>query len=200
MSSSRSGTARASRRPRAASARSSRRSLADAACDDQPVQLSAREARERQAVLSRQLAGDRLHLGDLFRGENGADGPRVLDQQGRRDAAHESACASARPRPAPCRAGRRSPGSSDRQPHTRPSSPAAPPCAGACNKRPAARAPHAQRSPSRSHKGSCPPPPQRSSERPRLLLLKLDRTYGREHLATSATCVTHRRKSTDRTP
>ena len=54
-----------------------RRRVTQAALDDQPVQLSAREAAERQAVRRRQLARERLHLGDLLRGENGAGDPRA---------------------------------------------------------------------------------------------------------------------------
>ena len=38
------------------------------------MQLSAREARQGQAMRDRQLAADRLDLGDLLRGENPADG------------------------------------------------------------------------------------------------------------------------------
>jgi hypothetical protein len=45
--------------------------------DHQAVKLSAREARQRQAVDGRQLAGDRLDLGDLLRGE-AARAPRAL--------------------------------------------------------------------------------------------------------------------------
>jgi len=56
------------------------RGVGDTSLDHQPVQLSAREAAERQAVGGRQLAGDRLDLGDLLRGENGAGAPRVGDQ------------------------------------------------------------------------------------------------------------------------
>ncbi len=41
------------------------------------MQLSPRKAGERQAVGGRQLAGDRLDLGDLLRGENGAGAPRA---------------------------------------------------------------------------------------------------------------------------
>lgn len=50
------------------------RRLGHAALDDQAVQLNAREARQRQFVAVRQLAGDRLDLGDLLRWENGAGG------------------------------------------------------------------------------------------------------------------------------
>ena len=57
-----------------------RRRVGDAALDHQPMQLSAREAAERQAVGGRQLARDRLDLGDLLRGENGAGDPRVGDR------------------------------------------------------------------------------------------------------------------------
>ncbi len=53
------------------------RRLSDALLDDQPMQLSAREASQRTVVLGRQLARDRDDLGDLLRGENGAGGPRV---------------------------------------------------------------------------------------------------------------------------
>jgi hypothetical protein len=38
------------------------------------VDVSRRAARERNAH-GRRLAGDRLHLGDFLRGENGAGGP-----------------------------------------------------------------------------------------------------------------------------
>jgi hypothetical protein len=48
-----------------------------AALDHQPVQLSAREAPQRDAVGDRQLARERLDLGDLLRGENGAGDPRA---------------------------------------------------------------------------------------------------------------------------
>ena len=58
-----------------------RRRLGHAALDDQGVQLNAREARQRQIVAARQLAGDRLDLGDLVRGENGAGDPTALDPQ-----------------------------------------------------------------------------------------------------------------------
>jgi len=43
------------------------------------VKLSAAEARERDAVGGGQLARERLDLGDLLRGENGAGGPRAVD-------------------------------------------------------------------------------------------------------------------------
>ncbi len=39
----------------------------------------------------RQLAGERLHLGDLLRGENGAGGPRALDPRARPGAARRNA-------------------------------------------------------------------------------------------------------------
>jgi hypothetical protein len=42
------------------------------------VQLSAREAAQRHTVRERQLARDRLDLGDLLRGENGAVDPRAV--------------------------------------------------------------------------------------------------------------------------
>jgi hypothetical protein len=54
-----------------------RRGLAHPPLDHQAVQLSAREAPERQAMGERQLARDRLDLGDLLRGENGAGAPRA---------------------------------------------------------------------------------------------------------------------------
>jgi hypothetical protein len=54
-----------------------RRRVADGARDDQPVQFSATEAPHRATVLGPQLAGDRDHLGDLLRGENGAGDPRA---------------------------------------------------------------------------------------------------------------------------
>ena len=54
-----------------------RRRVGDALLDDQPVQLSAREAAQRPVVRGRQLARDRDDLGDLLRGENGAGDPRA---------------------------------------------------------------------------------------------------------------------------
>jgi hypothetical protein len=51
------------------------RRVGDALLDDQPVQLSAREASQRPVVTGRELAGDRDDLGDLLRGENGAGDP-----------------------------------------------------------------------------------------------------------------------------
>ena len=54
------------------------RGLGDAAFDDEAVKLSAAEARERDAAGGGQLAGDRLDLGDLLRGENGAGDPRAV--------------------------------------------------------------------------------------------------------------------------
>ena len=58
-----------------------RRRRADGALDHQPVQLSAREARQRDAQLARQLARDRLDLRDLLRGKNGAGDQTALDPQ-----------------------------------------------------------------------------------------------------------------------
>jgi hypothetical protein len=54
------------------------RRLSDAALDDEAVQLRAAEARERDTVGGGQLARDRLDLGDLLRGENGAGDPRAV--------------------------------------------------------------------------------------------------------------------------
>ena len=54
-----------------------RRRVGHAALDHQPVQLSARETAERQAARHGQLARDRLDLGDLLRGKNGAGDPRA---------------------------------------------------------------------------------------------------------------------------
>ena len=54
-----------------------RRRLGNAPLDHQAVQLNPGEARERQLVAARQLARDRLDLGDLLRGENGAGDPRA---------------------------------------------------------------------------------------------------------------------------
>ena len=45
------------------------RRVGDTTLDDQPVQLSAGEARQRHALILGQLASDRLDLGDLLRGE-----------------------------------------------------------------------------------------------------------------------------------
>jgi hypothetical protein len=53
------------------------RGLGNPTLDHQTVKLSAGEARERDAAGGGQLAGDRLHLGDLLRGENGAGDPRA---------------------------------------------------------------------------------------------------------------------------
>jgi hypothetical protein len=53
----------------------------DTTLDHQAVQLNPGETRERQLVGARQLARDRLDLGDLFRGENDAVGPTALDPQ-----------------------------------------------------------------------------------------------------------------------
>jgi hypothetical protein len=74
-----------------------RRRLRDAALDHQTVQLSAREAPERQAVRGRQLAGDRLDFGDLLRGENGAGDPRAACPSDRPDARPQTAFANAQP-------------------------------------------------------------------------------------------------------
>jgi len=52
-----------------------RRRVGDALLNDQPVQLSAREASQRPLVAGRQLARHRDDLGDLLRGENGAGDP-----------------------------------------------------------------------------------------------------------------------------
>src|SRR5438128_4309064 len=133
------------------------RGLADAPLDDQPVQLSAREARERGALPARKLAGDRLHLRDLFRGENGGGDPNALDPRAPPTADRGSVVASERRPPAPSPAGGRSPRSSTPQSRTEPSSPAARPCAAACNRRPGARARPAPRWPRRFDKGSVPP-------------------------------------------
>ena len=137
-----------------ASNRRSRR-LAEATLDDEPVQLSPGEARERDALRSRQPAGDRFHLGDLFRGENGAGGPHACDPRAPANARRGSACASARPRLALSRGAPRSRRSSGPQPRRGSSSPAVLPCADGCSRQPDARAQPAPRCSRRSRTGSC---------------------------------------------
>jgi hypothetical protein len=130
--------------------------LADPPLDHEPVQLSAREARERDALRARQLAGDRLHLRDLFREENAAGDPTALDRRALAAARRRSAVASGRRPPAPSPGGGRSPRSSTPRPRTGPSSPAARPCAAACNRPPDARARPARQCSRRPGKGSVP--------------------------------------------
>ncbi len=139
---------------------------AEAALDDQPVQLSAREARKRQPLRRRQLADERLHLGHLLRGENGAGGPRAHDPRARPAAPRRSASASGRLLVAPFPTGARSQCCSHPRRHTGSSSPAPPPCAATSNTRPGAPtrpAPHRSKQsrtrsswPQRQH--STPPP------------------------------------------
>src|SRR5262249_48186461 len=117
------------------------------------------EARDRHALRARQLAGDRLHLRDILRGENGAGGPTARDPRAPEAAPHGSALASARRPPAPTQACARSRHSTTPLPRTRPSSLAAPPCAAACSRPPDAQAGSAPQRSTRSRAGSSLPPP-----------------------------------------
>ena len=158
--------------------------LADPPSDDEPVQLSAREARERQAVLSGQLAGDRLHLRHLVRGENAADGPAAVGREGRPDAARRSACATARPSVASSRGGGRSPHSSAPRWRARRSSPAAPGRAAPCSGRLGSAAPVPPPRSARSGRGSSPSRLPVSAAAALLLHQDRARINGREHLGS----------------
>ena len=103
-----------------------RRRLGDAALDHQAMQLSPGEARERQLVGTRQLARDRLDLGDLLRGENDAAGQTALDPQARQDARHRTGLFAARRCRASNPAERRYRCPASPRPHTGSSAPAAP--------------------------------------------------------------------------
>jgi hypothetical protein len=104
------------------------------------VKLSPREARERDALGARELAGDRLDLGHFLRGENGAGGPTALYLRGPRAALRRSVFASARPPPSKSQAVRRSRCWSRRpRPSTR-AWPAGPRGGGGCSRRRGARA------------------------------------------------------------
>ena len=72
------------------------RRVADAALDDEPMQLRTTEARERNAAALGQLARDRLDLGDLLRGGSGAGVPRVFCRSIPRSAPHRTVFATAR--------------------------------------------------------------------------------------------------------
>jgi hypothetical protein len=58
------------------------------------MNVSARAARQR-TILARWFAGDRLHFGDLFRGENDAVDPTALDLTNPQDDAHGNVFATA---------------------------------------------------------------------------------------------------------
>src|SRR6266542_1090515 len=131
------------------------RRLADGPLDNEAVQLSAREARQRQTLPAGQLARDRLDLGDLFRGENDAGGPRVRDPQAHQGARRGSVSASAQQRQRSSPAAVRSRRSWHPRPRRAPASRAAPAYTEACNTPLDARAP------------SAPPPPARSNIPPR---------------------------------
>ncbi len=133
-----------------------RRRLADAALDDQPVQLSAREARERDALRARQLARERLHPRDLLRGENAADGQAVADHQDRPAAPRRSVSATTTPCAPSSRAGARSPRSSAPQRQAGRSSPATPRRAAPCSGQPSNAAPAPPPRSDRSRKDSSP--------------------------------------------
>jgi hypothetical protein len=124
--------------------------LADPALDDEAVQLSTREAGKRQPLRLWQLAGERLHLGDLLQGENSAGGPRAADPRARPAAPRRTASANAPPPAAPSPAAARSRWCSDRRPRTEPSSPPPPPRAATCNRQRDAPTPRAPRRSTRS--------------------------------------------------
>ena len=123
-----------------------RRRVCHAALDHQPVQLSAREAAQRQAVRDRQLARDRLDLGDLLRGENGAGDPTAACPSTPPDDARRIFVATARPAPPMCPAGPRSRCRAGPRPHRARSARAAPPETAAS---PPARLAQAPRAPPR---------------------------------------------------
>ena len=77
-----------------------RRGVGDAALDHQSMQLSAREPAQRQPVRERQLARDRLDLGDLLWGENGAGDPRAACPSTHPSAARRTFVATSRQSPA----------------------------------------------------------------------------------------------------
>ena len=135
------------------------RRLGDAALDHQPVQLSAGEARERDALLARQLAGDRLHLSDLFRGENDAGDPFASHPRAPRAAARRSVFASGRPPPCSSPAAHRSRRSSYPRPPTARASPSAPPGKDGCSRGHGARARFAHPDPAPPRKGCVPASP-----------------------------------------
>src|SRR5215204_1235107 len=122
------------------------------------MQLSAREARQRDARLARQLARDRLDLRYLLRGKNGAGDPTALDPQDQPSARARSDFASGRQPRARYPSGPRSRHCSTRRPRKAPAWPAAPSCAAACNTPPAARARHAPRRSRRSRRDAGPSP------------------------------------------
>jgi hypothetical protein len=91
------------------------------------VQLSAAEARERHAAGGRQLARDRLDLGDLLRGENGAGDPSAACPSIPQGAARRIFVASALPTLARCPAAPRSRCRASPPRHRARFAPAAPP-------------------------------------------------------------------------
>ena len=155
------------------------RRLADGTLDHQSVQLSAREPRQGNAQLRRQLTRDRLDVGDLLRGENGAGDPTALDPQDQPAARVGSDFASARQPPGCCRAWRRSPRCSAHRPRTAPAWPAAQPCAEACSTPPAAQAHAAPRRSTRSRRAGGPSPTTTPS--PRHSFCQPDRNSGWDH-------------------
>jgi site-specific DNA recombinase len=119
--------------------------LAGCALDHEAVELGSTEARERHALRLGQLAGDRLDLGDLFRGENGAGGPRACDPLIPPAAPGGSVFANARPRRRSSPSAGRSRRWSARLRRRGRAWRAAPACAAACSTPPGARAPSAPR-------------------------------------------------------
>lgn len=121
------------------------RRLRHPALDHQAVQLNPGETRERQLVGARQLARDRLDLGDLFRGGSGAGAPRVSCRSTPRSAPRRSVFATGRRAPAASATGCRSRHCSVPQPRAARASPAEPPGADANSKprdAPTRAAPH----------------------------------------------------------
>ena len=96
----------------------------DPALDRLPGQLSARPARERDALLGRQLARQRLDLGHLRRGKNAAADPAVVAPQAPAAPPRRSVFATSRPPGATDQAARRSPCSTTPRPPTGSPSPA----------------------------------------------------------------------------
>ena len=102
------------------------RRLGDTALDHQTVQLNPRESGERQLVGARQLARDRLDLGDLLRGENDAVDPTAHSPQARPAARRRTAIFAWRRYRESSPAERRYRCPASPRPHTGSSAPAAP--------------------------------------------------------------------------
>jgi len=154
--------------------------LADAALDHEPVQLSPREARDRDALIVGQLARDRLDLRELFRGENGADDPTALDPQAPQDAARETDLATGRPPSCSSPAAWRSRRCCGPRPRATPASLATPHGAGACSTLHDAQARSARTSRGRSPERSDPASPTRFAA-PVMTPSNPDGIYGGDH-------------------